>query len=90
MKHSQSDVKAAQAEIQQLKVKQQGEIERLERDTQSKYEELKSVYRAAQSSKKDESAQQKMNNIQVDIEYLDRIHDLERQIKQLNTEKEAN
>ena len=30
-----------------------------------------------------------MSSMQVDMEYLDRIHDLERQIKQLNAEKEA-
>lgn len=47
------------------------------------------MYRAAQSSKEDESAQKKMSSMQVDMEYLDRIHDLERQIKQLNAEKEA-
>lgn len=50
-------MKASQAEIQQHKLKHQGEIEGLERDTQAKYEELKSVYRTAQSCKKDETAQ---------------------------------
>jgi len=43
----QKELRTAQTEVHQLKLKQQGEIMMIEKDTQAKYDELKSVYQAA-------------------------------------------
>ena len=81
----QNELRATQTEMHQLKLKQQGEITMIEKDTQAKYDELKSVYQAAQTSKSGkDTAQQKKTNIQMDVNnigYLDRVHELEKQMK---------
>lgn len=43
----QNELRIAQTEMHQLQLKQQGEITMIEKDTQAKYDELKSVYQAA-------------------------------------------
>jgi len=73
-----AEIENCHRELESLKTSHRQELEVIESDTLAKYEELKCVYKTAQSQ------QNAMNNSQdhfktnLSIEYLDRIHDLEK------------